>query len=157
MATEEIEIPKPILIAIKDLKLDKNNVKVHTDTQIESLMAVIKFGRGFTDPVIIDKNNNVLAGKGSVLAATKLGMKKVPCLYLDKSEKELQAFMLMDNRVNESTWDKEEVKAILDNIKFNFEKYHMTFDEFKLEPEANVKDVSFQATKHHCPKCGYDF
>lgn len=153
----EIKIPKQVLIATKDLKLNDNNVKVHTETQINGLCELIKLV-GFTDPVMIDKDLNVKAGKGSVLAAMQLKMPKVPCVYLENlSKKQIQAFMLMDNRINESPWNNEAVKDVLNNINFDFTPFSMTFDEFIKEPVAVVKEVDFQATEKSCPKCGYKF
>lgn len=90
---------------IKDLKPYKKNAKKHPKEQIEQIANSIK-EFGFTQPVLIDKNNCVVAGHGRILGAKKVGLKEVPTLCLDDlTEEQIKAYRLADNKLNESEWD----------------------------------------------------
>lgn len=67
---------------IRDLKPYKKNAKKHNKEQVEQIANSIK-EFGFTQPVIIDKNNEVVAGHGRILGAKKAGLKKVPTVCLE--------------------------------------------------------------------------
>jgi len=70
------------LISTDKLKDYEKNNKVHTEEQISLLVQIIdKFG--FTQPLLIDKNNVIIAGHGRKIAADKLGMNKLPCIVID--------------------------------------------------------------------------
>ena len=124
-----IEIPKPELVDITSLELNAKNVKLHSKQQIHDLSELIKMV-GFKDPVVIDRHKIVWAGHGRLEAAKLLGMFKVPCIYLDDlSEDQKKVFMLMDNKVNESTWLAENVKLIFDEVDpLEFGEFDMSFD-----------------------------
>jgi ParB family transcriptional regulator, chromosome partitioning protein len=64
------------------------------------------FSLTFTQPVIIDKHNSVVAGHGRILGAKKAGLKQVPKVCLeDLTEEQIKAYRLVDNKLNESEWD----------------------------------------------------
>lgn len=90
---------------IKELKPYKKNTKKHSKEQVEQIANSIK-EFGFTQPVIIDKNNSVVAGHGRILGAKKAGLKQVPTVCLeDLTEEQIKAYRLVDNKLNESEWD----------------------------------------------------
>lgn len=90
---------------IRDLKPYKKNAKKHNKEQVEQIANSIK-EFGFTQPVIIDKNNEVVAGHGRILGAKKAGLKKVPTVCLEElTEEQIKAYRLVDNKLNESEWD----------------------------------------------------
>lgn len=90
---------------IRELKPYKKNAKKHPKEQIERIANSIK-EFGFTQPVIIDKNNCVVAGHGRILGAKKAGLKQVPTVMLeDLTEEQIKAYRLADNKLNESDWD----------------------------------------------------
>lgn len=90
---------------IKELKPYKKNAKKHNKEQVEQIANSIK-EFGFTQPVIIDKNNEVVAGHGRILGAKKAGLKQVPTVCLeDLTEEQIKAYRLVDNKLNESEWD----------------------------------------------------
>lgn len=72
------------------------------------------------NPILIDKGKNVIAGHGRIMAARKLGMEKVPVLYIEGlTEEQKRAYILADNRLTEmGGWDKEilteELAALVD-------------------------------------------
>ena len=75
------------------------NARIHNDSQIAQIAGSIK-EFGFNNPVLIDKDNGIIAGHGRVLAARKLGLTEVPTIQLDHlSETQRKAFILADNRI----------------------------------------------------------
>lgn len=102
---------------IKDLKPYKKNAKKHTKEQVEWIANSIK-EFGFTQPVIVDKNNEVVAGHGRILGAKKAGLKSVPTVCLeDLTEEQIKAYRLVDNKLNESEWDSVLLAQELEEIK----------------------------------------
>lgn len=78
---------------IRDLKPYKKNAKKHNKEQVEQIANSIK-EFGFTQPVIIDKNNCVVAGHGRILGAKKAGLKKVPTVCLEElTEEQIVEYM----------------------------------------------------------------
>lgn len=75
-------------IPITDLKPYENNAKRHGKKQIERLAASIK-EFGFVSPILIDKNNVIIAGHGRFEAAYTLGMEKVPHFVMSGTGKEI--------------------------------------------------------------------
>lgn len=59
-----------------------NNAKKHSDEQVDKIAASIR-EFGFLNPVLIDKNLNIIAGHGRVMAAKKLGLQTVPCAFIE--------------------------------------------------------------------------
>lgn len=74
---------------------------------------------GFTNPVLIDGKNNIIAGHGRVSAARKLGMTEVPVLVLDHmTETQRKAYILADNQLAaRAGWDKELLSLELGELK----------------------------------------
>lgn len=98
-------------IPVEELKAYSRNTRIHSPKQIELLARSIKVF-GFNNPVLIDKNNVILAGHGRVLAARKLNLKSVPTVKIEHlTPLELKAFRIADNRIAEqSCWDKASLK-----------------------------------------------
>jgi DNA modification methylase len=93
-------------LPIDELRLDPHNPRHHSDLQIGQIARSIE-SFGFNVPVVIDGNNNVLAGHGRVLAARKLGWHLLPVIRLTHlTPAQARAFSIADNRLTEnSTWD----------------------------------------------------
>jgi len=99
----------PMLIvywAIDQLKPDPHNARRHSKKQIRQIANSIK-AFGFNVPILIDRNGNVIAGHGRLLACRELGITKVPTLCLDHlTPAQARVFMIADNRLTEiATWD----------------------------------------------------
>ena len=74
-----------------------NNSRTHDDDQVKQIASSIK-EFGFTNPVLIDDKNGVIAGHGRILAAQLLNMDNVPCLVLDGlTESQKKAYVIADN------------------------------------------------------------
>lgn len=139
--------------SIKELKPYKKNAKKHPKEQVEQIANSIK-EFGFTQPVLIDKNNYVVAGHGRILGAKKAGLKEVPTLCLDDlTEEQIKAYRLADNKLNESEWDfnllDEELGMLSDDIDlslFGFDTEIMDDDEIEKQME---KEVKFRTKEKH--------
>ena len=119
-------------VEIEKLIPYKNNARTHSDEQIEKIAKSMK-EFGFINPVLVDGNLNVIAGHGRILGAKKLGMKEVPCLFIeDLTEEQKRAYIIADNRLAEDAgWDKELLKIELEDLKnMNFD---ITLTGFELE------------------------
>lgn len=132
---------------IKELKPYKKNAKKHNKEQVEQIANSIK-EFGFTQPVIIDKHDCVVAGHGRILGAKKAGLKQVPTVCLDElTEEQIKAYRLVDNKLNESEWDNELLKQSLDEIiemdmeAFGFELEAMEDVMMEVEPEVPFTEV----------------
>ena len=132
---------------IKELKPYKKNAKKHPKTQVEQIANSIK-EFGFTQPVLIDKDNNVVAGHGRVLGAKKAGLKEVPTLCLDDlTEEQIKAYRLADNKLNESGWDEGLLKQSLEEIEeinmdlFGFTADAIESDMLEVEPDVPFTEV----------------
>jgi len=92
-------------IKIQDIKPYGNNAKKHSKKQIEQVANSIK-RFGFVQPLVVDKNNELIIGHCRLEASKKLGLTEVPVLKVeDLSEEEVKALRLADNKLNESEWD----------------------------------------------------
>lgn len=119
-------------VEIEKLIPYKNNARTHSDEQIEKIAKSMK-EFGFINPVLVDGDLNVIAGHGRILGAKKLGMKEVPCLFIeDLTEEQKRAYIIADNRLAEDAgWDKELLKIELEDLKnMNFD---ITLTGFELE------------------------
>jgi len=83
-----------------------NNARTHSDEQVIQIAASIK-EFGFTNPVLIDGENGIIAGHGRLMAAKKLGLEEVPTIELSYlSEAQRKAYILADNKLAlNSGWD----------------------------------------------------
>lgn len=89
------------------------NAKKHPDFQIEKLARSIK-KFGFSSPIVVWGNGEIIAGHGRRLASLKLGLKKVPVVVRsDLSKAEADAMRLADNRVASTEYDQELVQEEL--------------------------------------------
>nr|DAX35046.1 MAG TPA: ParB protein [Bacteriophage sp.] len=136
---------------IKDLKPYKKNAKKHSKEQVEQIANSIK-EFGFTQPVIVDKNNEVVAGHGRILGAKKAGLKQVPTVCLEElTEEQIKAYRLVDNKTNESDWDfsllDEELGILAEDI--DMELFGFDTDMSDEELEEAMKEVKFKTKEKH--------
>jgi len=125
----EIEYCKP-----SDLKPHPKNPRIHPDSAIEKLMKSIgEFG--FVNPILISKDNYILAGHSRFKAAKKLGLKKVPVIRLDLSGEKAMAYMMADNKLAElSEWDFPLLEDVFNDLKLADIDLQLTgFDLTKIE------------------------
>lgn len=112
---------------------------------------------GFKLPILLDKNNVIIAGHTRLKAAKKLGMKQVPCIYADDlSQKQAQALRIADNKTAElADWDAElldsELAEITDFDMSNYGFNNSELVELLTEP-TEVKEDNFNAELPKEPK-----
>lgn len=109
---------KMVEVAVSSLKPYDRNAKKHGEKQLEKLKASIE-EFGFLSPCLIDKQNRIIAGHGRVMAAKELGLKTVPCVYIEGlTEEQRKAYILADNRLGElGEWDMDLVSEELQDLK----------------------------------------
>lgn len=91
---------------IQDLIPYARNSRTHNDAQVAQIAASIK-EFGWTNPVLLDGENGIIAGHGRVLAAQKLGQKEVPTIELSHmTENQKRAYIIADNKLAlNAGWD----------------------------------------------------
>ena len=91
-------------INIKEIKPYDKNAKIHSKKQIQQVANSIK-RFGWVQPLVVDKDNNLIIGHCRLLAAKLLDIKEAPALRVENlSEQEIQALRLADNKLNESAY-----------------------------------------------------
>ncbi|QIP56843.1 ParB/Srx family N-terminal domain-containing protein [Hafnia alvei] len=103
MTSRKIEI---IYRKKEALKGYAQNVIKHPEKQVEQIANSIKTF-GWTNPVLIDENDEIIAGHGRLLAADKLGIEQIPCVLLEGlTEAEKRAYRIADNKIPlNGSWD----------------------------------------------------
>lgn len=145
---------------VNDLIPYENNPRIN-DEAVEYVKNSIK-EFGFKVPIIIDKNNVIVAGHTRLKASIELGLKEVPCIIADDlSEEQVKAFRLADNKVSEkSQWDFNKLDEELENIfdiDMNLFNFNLNTEEVNLDDffEENCKEETKEEIKTIiCPHCG---
>ena len=162
--------PKYKTVLVSDLIPYARNSRTHSDTQITKIASSIK-EFGFLNPVLIDKDNGIIAGHGRVMAAQKLGLEEVPVLQIGHlSETQKRAYIIADNRLAlDAGWDEEMLRvefAELADDGFNLELTGFELGEItniNLDGESltndddDFKEVDIEQMECICPKCGFEF
>jgi DNA modification methylase len=104
-------------IPLADLIPYVNNSRTHSDEQVAQIAASIK-EFGFNNPVLIDKEDGIIAGHGRVMAARKLGLEEVPCVRLEHlTETQRKAYIIADNRLAlNAGWNEELLTIELNDL-----------------------------------------
>ena len=118
---------------VKDLIPYVNNSRTHSEEQVNQICASIN-EFGFTNPLLIDEKDSIIAGHGRLLASKKLGMEEVPCIVLKGlTEAQNKANIIADNKMAlNAGWDEELLKIELENLKeldFDLELTGFNVDE----------------------------
>lgn len=147
------------VLDINQLKPYENNPRIN-DNAVDAVAASIK-EFGFKVPIIVDKDNVIVAGHTRLKAAQKLGLEEVPVIVADDlTEEQVKAFRLADNKVSElADWDfqklEEELAGIdIDMSRFNFDMKELSseFDKHKdiVEDDFNVEAELESITEPVC-------
>lgn len=121
---------------INELIPYKNNPRLN-DEAVEYVKNSIK-EFGFKVPIVIDKDNVIIAGHTRIKASKELGIKDIPCIIADDlTEEQVKAFRLADNKVSEkSMWDytklDKELNSILD-IDMSIFDFNINTDDVEIE------------------------
>lgn len=106
-----------VYVDSKDLIPYLNNSRTHSDAQVTQIASSIK-EFGFTNPILIDESNGLIAGHGRLMAAQKLGLDNVPTITLKGlTEAQRKAYVIADNKIAlNSGWDDELLKIELESL-----------------------------------------
>ena len=100
----------PVIVSrkVEDLIPYARNSRTHSDAQVAQIAASVR-EFGWTNPVLVDGENGIIAGHGRVLAARKLGMEEVPCIELaGLTDTQRRAYIIADNKLAlNAGWDDE--------------------------------------------------
>lgn len=122
------------LVDINKLIPYVNNARTHNAQQINKLRSSLR-EFGFINPVIIDRDFNVIAGHGRIMAAKEEGINEVPCVFVDYlTEAQKKAYILADNRMAmDAGWDEELLKVEIEALQAeDFDLSLTGFDESEL-------------------------
>ena len=111
-----------------------NNARTHSPEQIMKLRSSLR-EFGFVNPVIIDRDFNVIAGHGRLLAAKEEGIAEIPCVFADHlTEAQKKAYILADNRMAmDAGWDEELLRVEIEALQgADFDVSLTGFDEKEL-------------------------
>lgn len=122
---------------IIQIKEYENNPRFNDNAIDKVAESIREFG--FKVPIIIDKNDVIIAGHTRFKAAQELGLEKVPCIIADDlSTEQVKAFRLADNKVSEySTWDEDKLYIELmelQTMNFNVESFGFDIKEIPTTP-----------------------
>lgn len=141
------------LVPIEKLVPYVNNARTHNASQIMKLRSSLR-EFGFINPVIIDRDYNIIAGHGRVMAAREEKIDKVPCVFVDYlTEAQKKAYILADNRMAmDAGWDEQLLKVEIESLQAeNFDVSLTGFDEKELsdlfDSEKDAKDDNFDVDK----------
>lgn len=137
---------KLVCMSVAALQPRERNPRTHSKKQIQQIADSIR-QFGFTNPVLIDDQNGVIAGHGRVAAAKLLGIETVPVIRLsDMSEAEIRAYVIADNKLAENAdWDRDllalELQG-LSELKFDFDLTITGFEAGEIDVLIGSLDVS---------------
>jgi ParB-like chromosome segregation protein Spo0J len=148
-----------------------NNSRKHSDEQVAQIAASIK-EFGWTNPILVDGDNGLIAGHGRLLAARKLGMNTVPVIELAHlTENQKKALIIADNKLAlNADWDIEILKLELNELEAN--EFNLDILGFNTqELSLFMNDINFDAATEDdqgkldeldpkwidCPHCGKEF
>lgn len=136
-----------------------NNARTHSKEQITNLRSSLR-EFGFVNPVIIDRNYNVLAGHGRIEAAKAEGITKVPCVFADHlTEAQKKAYILADNRMAlDAGWDDALLAVEMEELQnLGFDLGLTGFDEKEIsdlfETDAEAKEDDFDVDAELAKPC----
>ena len=141
-------------VAVSLLKPYEQNAKIHGKEQIEKIKASIE-EFGFLTPCLIDKDYNLIAGHGRVMAASEAGMETVPCVFIEGlSEAQRRAYILADNRLGElGEWNMDIVNdelVALNDMDFDVSLTGFDLPEEETTVEAEEDDYDESTAEARC-------
>lgn len=123
---------------VKDIIPYAKNAKKHNKTQIANVAESIK-RFGFAQPLVVDKNNELIIGHCRLLAAKQLKLREVPVLRMEElTEDQVKQLRLLDNKLNESDWDAE---LLMDEVgELDFDGFDLDWGFKEMEDSAVIED-----------------
>lgn len=128
------------IVQVTDLIPYALNSRDHSDLQVAQISASIR-EFGFTNPVLIDEDNNLIAGHGRVLGARKLDLKDIPAVVVTGlDERKRRALIIADNKLAlNATWNDEALKTELMDLATDYGSL-MGFDQDEILKLLGVEE-----------------
>lgn len=144
-------------VDINSIKPYKKNPRKNEEAIPYVMESIKQFG--FKNPVILDKDNVIVAGHTRIESAKRLGITEIPCIYADDlTDEQIRAFRLADNKVAEiAEWDIDLLDTELDDI-LNIDMSDFGFENIDIDWD-NVEDLTttnYDKPEHNmleCPQC----
>ena len=134
------------MVPVEKLVPYVNNARTHSPEQVNKIRASLR-EFGFVNPIIIDKDCNIIAGHGRLEGAKAEGFTEVPCVFIDEmTEAQKKAYILADNRMAlDAGWDDALLSVEMESLQdFGFDLSLTGFDEKELsklfDEGKDVKD-----------------
>ena len=158
-------------IPVADLIPYAANSRTHSDAQVAQIAASIR-EFGFTNPILVNGENTIIAGHGRLMAARKLGLEEVPAIALEHlSRAQQKALVIADNQLAlNAGWDVDMLKAEIEGLRledfnidllgFNNEELEAFLSDPMFEPgveEDQGKLDQLDPKMVICPKCQHEF
>jgi DNA modification methylase len=148
-----------VQVQIKTVTVDKlipyvRNSRTHSDAQIAQIAASIK-EFGWTNPILVDAENGIIAGHGRLMAARKLGYTEVPVIELkDMTETQKRAYVIADNQLAlNAGWDFSLLSLEVADLKENdFDLDLLGFDPKELENLLEPEEVEGLTDEDEVPE-----
>lgn len=141
---------------INELVPYENNARINDKAVDVVANSIEEFG--FKQPIIIDKNNVIVAGHTRTLACKKLGITKVPCIVADDlTEEQIKAFRIADNSSAQvAEWDMEKLMKELDSIDYDMAQYGLAeqLEEIQssIDNNNNIEEDDYEEPENLEPK-----
>lgn len=149
--------------SVQDLIPYARNSRTHSDAQVAQIAASIR-EFGWTNPILLDGENGIIAGHGRLLAAQKLGETQVPTIELSHmSEAQKRAYVIADNKLAlNAGWDNEMLRLEIKELsEEDFDIKLLGFDDIELakifdedeEEEKELKEESYSEVFNVIVEC----
>lgn len=132
---------KIVEIELEKLKPYENNPRINDEAVPAVAESIKEFG--WQQPIVIDRENVIIAGHTRYKAAMKLGLKTVPVKYADElTEAQIREYRLADNKTAElATWDDEKLKEELEKCgDFDMSAFGFDDSDYEEDPNEAVED-----------------
>ena len=142
-------------LKIADITPDKNNPR-HNSNSIEKVAESIK-EFGFKVPVVVDRNNVIVAGHTRIAAARLLGLEEVPAIRADDlTDEQIKAYRIADNATGElAGWDFRKLETELEGISQDMAKFGFhEANDMEFEESLFMDDEKPEPQEIQCPYCG---
>lgn len=147
-------------VDIEKIKPYENNPRNNDDAVPAIINSIEQFG--WQQPIVVDKNNVIVAGHTRYKAALNMGLEEVPVKVADNlSDEKVKAYRLADNKTNEiSDWNTKQLIDELDELEINSEidmndfgfELSPNFDEGSIDDQGDLTQQEQKTIE--CPNCG---
>jgi ParB-like chromosome segregation protein Spo0J len=139
---------KILQVPVADLSHDPANARKHPERNLDTIVASLR-RFGLQKPIVIDRNNIVRAGNGTLEAAKRLGWEKIDCVLTELNGADATAYAIADNRTAElAEWDDEILTATLNGLALEDGLLEAAgYDEEELAAILNAWEPDFDPTE----------